>query len=177
MIALLGLGLLALGLTVAMFAIRNMMLGFPSAIFWGIFGGYAYRLSSTTGDWQYILFFGSMGMVIFCLFAAYTLRKSDLAGPDMDEGAFIDEGGRRKPSVHQLRQKASTATAQDEDEGGWGDIDRLGMHDTEDRAAPSSHRTKELRDRIGKRRRGLHTRAEKRQTGAIAKPPHWGEFK
>jgi hypothetical protein len=176
MIALLGLGLLALGLTIAMFATRNMMLGFPSAIFWGILGGYAYQQSSVTGDWLYLLFFGSMGMVIFCIFAAYTLRRSDLAGPDMDKGEFIDEGGRRK-SPRQLRQKALTSAAPDEDENGWGDIDRLGMHDTGDRAAPSSHRTRELRDQVGKRRRGLRKRAEKRQTGVIDKPARWGEFK
>lgn len=83
--------LLPLGLTIAMFVTKNVMLGFPSAIFWGVLGGYSYLQSTTTWDWQYILFFASMGMAIFSILAAYTLRKKDLSGPDADKGAFIDE--------------------------------------------------------------------------------------
>ena len=100
---LLGLALLALGLTVAMFVTRQMMLGFPCGLFWAILGGYAYTQSTTPwGDWQYFLFFASMGMVVFSIFAAYALRtkKQEAVEGDLyfDEGGdadvkFIDEGG------------------------------------------------------------------------------------
>lgn len=87
--------LLPLGLTIAMFATKNSMLGFPSAIFWGVLGGYAYLQSATTWDWQYMLFFAAIGMAIFSMLAAYTLRNKDLSGPDIDEqGQFIDEEAR-----------------------------------------------------------------------------------
>jgi hypothetical protein len=96
MMTLLGLSLFPLGLTIAMFVTRNMMLGFPSAIFWGVLGGYAYQQSSATWDWQYTLFFAAMGMVIFSIFSAYALRNKDLAGPDADRVRYIDEGGSKR---------------------------------------------------------------------------------
>ena len=93
------LAVLALGLVIAMFATKQMMLGFPSAIFWFILGGYAYTQSVATWDINYFLFFGSMGMGIFSMFAAYGLRtkKEELRiGEEyIDEGRddlkFIDE--------------------------------------------------------------------------------------
>lgn len=71
------LGIVAAGLTVAMFTTRNSLLGFPSAIFWAILGAYAYTQSSVAwGDWQYYLFFASaFGMTIFTALAAYSLRE------------------------------------------------------------------------------------------------------
>ena len=90
------LGLLALGLTVAMFATRNSMLGFPSGIFWAVLGGYSYQRSLATWDWQYLLFFAAMGMVIFSILAAFALRKKDLDEPAEDEGAYIDESSPRR---------------------------------------------------------------------------------
>jgi hypothetical protein len=99
-LAFIALLLLPLGLTVAMFATKNSLLGFPSGIFWGVLGGYSYLQSVSTWDWQYILFFASIGMVIFSILAAYTLRTKDLTGPDTDRGAqFIDEGERRADDV------------------------------------------------------------------------------
>ena len=88
--------LIPLGLTAAMFITKNSMLGFPCGIFWGVLGGYSYLQSSTTWDWQYLLFFAAIGMVIFSILAAYTLRNRDLAGPDADKGKFIDEEAKRK---------------------------------------------------------------------------------
>ncbi len=82
---------LVLGLTVALFVTRNLMLGFPCVIFWAILGGYTYGLSVVTWDWQYSLFFASMGMVMFSAIAMYALRNKDLSGPDADKGEFIDE--------------------------------------------------------------------------------------
>jgi len=74
-----------------MFHSRNVMLGFPSAIFWAILGGYCYQQSVATWDIYYLMFFASFGMVIFCIFAMYGLRDKDLSGPDADEGKFFDE--------------------------------------------------------------------------------------
>lgn len=96
------LGLMALGLTMAMFHTRNMMLGFPCVIFWAILGGYAYTESTTAwGDWQYYLFFAcTFGMTIFCALAMFVLRtkKEEVAEGDelIDEGKddlrYTDEG-------------------------------------------------------------------------------------
>ena len=117
---LLALVLLALGLTVAMFVTRQMMLGFPSALFWAIVGGYAYTESSIPwGDWQYFLFFASLGMTVFTALAAYGLRtkKEELAEGDefIDEGKddvkFIDESGGR-PGTEELKPEPAYSRAQ-----------------------------------------------------------------
>ncbi len=97
--------LIALGLLIAMFATKQMMLGFPSAIFWAILGGYCYTLSTATWDLYYFFFFASMGMAIFSVIAMYALRtkKEELAEGDefIDEGkdnmTFIDEKEGRQP--------------------------------------------------------------------------------
>ena len=158
---------LALGLTIAMFATRQYMLGFPSGIFWAVLGGYSYQRSLTTWDWQYLVFFAAMGMVIFAIFAAYGLRKSDLSGPDADKGAFIDEGGeyqpsRRKRSRHPERLEGALATVPPATSThSWGDIDHLGMDDLVDTSAPPPRLSDEQR----------RTRAAKRRAN------YWGEFK
>lgn len=159
MVTLLLLCLPPLILTIAMFITRNMMLGFPSAIFWGILGGYAYTQSSSAWDWQYILFFASMGMVIFSMFAAFALRKRDLAGPDADKGKFLDETRVIKPKAKNVHL---------EEKKHWGDIDRLDMYamDDEPKSLPAKNQTaKRAEDRIRKR-------AEKRKAKVA-----WGEFK
>ena len=152
----------ALGMTVAMFATRNMMLGFPCAIFWGIFGGYAYLQSATTWDWQYILFFASMGMVIFSLFAAFALRKKDLEGPDADRSKFIDETDKQSV-IRPKPENVHVMVKQD-----WGDIDHLDMyslHDKDTKTPDEARTAKQVRERV-------HERAKKRKA-KIA----WGEFK
>jgi hypothetical protein len=66
------------------------MLGFPCGIFWAVLGGHAYTLSTAIWDIEYLIFFSSMGMLIFCIFAAYGLRTKK---EDLDEGdEYIDEG-------------------------------------------------------------------------------------
>lgn len=152
-VALLALSLLALGLTIAMFVARNMLLGFPSAIFWGILGAYAYQQSYTTWDWQYILFFGAMGMTIFCMLAAFALRKRDLVGPDTDKGTFTDEGGTKQRKVEVDKQTSRKKS--------WADIDRLDMYDM---GVRPSHSSTKARDRI-------QERAKKRKVKI-----QWGEF-
>ena len=99
------LAILALGLTIAMFHTRNLMLGFPCAIFWAVLGGYSYTQSTVTWDWQYFLFFASMGMVIFCLLAMYALRTKDLSEPNADEEAFFDE--KKEPDLRGDVEKTS----------------------------------------------------------------------
>ena len=91
------LSLIALGLTMAMFHTRNMLLGFPCVIFWAVLGGYAYTESTVAwGDWQYYLFFAcAFGMTIFCALSMYALRekRDTIADEEMGkgEGKFIDE--------------------------------------------------------------------------------------
>ena len=152
----LGLIIAALGLTIAMFVTRNQLLGFPCLIFWAILGGYFYQQSTTTWDIEYLLFFASMGMAIFCGYAAFALRKSDLSGPDADKGAFFDEGGSGKGAGGGggFMEKPDSDKYIDEDDG-FGD-----------RSKPSI-RTLELRARA-KRRRGGE---------GVQKKPSWGEFK
>jgi len=104
-VILLVLAVIPLELTVAMFLSRQMMLGLPSALFWAVLGGYAYTQSTTPwGDWQYFLFFASMGMVMYCALAAYGLRErkdvdaegEEAEGHDLDS-VFYGEGKNKQP--------------------------------------------------------------------------------
>ena len=80
----------AVVLTYSMFQSRSSMLGFPCLIFWSIMGGYCYQQSTATWDIYYLTFFGSFGMGIFSMFAAYALRTKKEEAAEGDE--FIDEG-------------------------------------------------------------------------------------
>lgn len=96
---------IALILTLTLFTSRNMLLGYPAAMFWGLTGGQFYQLSSATWDIEYLTFFACMGMVIFCVLAMYALRKRDLDTevPDwLDTEEFADEGkkGRKTEKVN-----------------------------------------------------------------------------
>ena len=129
--------LLPVALTSVLFHSRNVMLGFPATIFWAILGGYCYTESVATWDIYYFMFFASMGMAIFAMYAMYGLRARDLAGPDADEGRFIDEekepdirGDVEKRSVDQSdRRQALHARADKRRTGGvrkkndWGDFE------------------------------------------------------
>ena len=94
---------IALALTFVMFLSRNMMLGFPSAMFWAIMGGYCYTQSTATWDIWYFLFFASaFGMTIFCALAAFALRTKKEEEAEGDE--FIDEG---KEDLHYIDEGKS----------------------------------------------------------------------
>lgn len=151
-IGLLALVILPLALTYAMFHSRNSLLGFPSAIFWAILGAFAYSQSTTPwGDWQYFLFFSSMGMCIFSMYAAYALRKRDLEPkqPDWDD---YDE--------------YSVARSAKRKQGGNGHDDTSDLSaDIEFEETPS-RRVREIRDR-----------ASRRRSGGVKQPVRWGEFK
>lgn len=124
------LAMLPVMLTLAMFLAREPLLGFPSAIFWGIFGGYCFTQSAAEWDIYYFLFFASaFGMTIFSMLAAYAIRRRDLAGPDADEGKYVDEeadteklfggdGEKKSKRTQRVRQKGrnpGTETETDED--------------------------------------------------------------
>ena len=109
------LSILPLGLTIAMFSSKNSLLGFPSLIFWAILSGYSFQQSSTTWDWQYFLFFGSMGMVIFSALAMYGLRtkKEEQAAGDApideakDEDKYFDEAESTSPRARRVQYRAA----------------------------------------------------------------------
>lgn len=129
------LAMMAVVLTLTMFVTRNALLGFPSAIMWAILGGYSYTLSVNDWDVPYLLFFASaFGMVIFTIFAAYSLRekRDTIADEDMEkgEGKFIDEGKGEEHSESDELEESQTG-----------------------------ERTRRLRERAKKRRTG-----EKRRT-------------
>ena len=88
----------AVFLTCAMFFSKNMMLGFPSVIFWAIAGGHCYTLS--TGAWAdiyYFMFFAcTLGMTVFCALAMYGLRPRDDISPAMEEHTYIDEKNKKE---------------------------------------------------------------------------------
>lgn len=100
-----GLMAIALGLVVTMFFTKNSMLGFPSGIFWAIFGGYNYTLSSSTWDTYYLIFIASLlGMVFLCLYGAWGLRekRDSIAEEEIERGEekhYMDEVGREESSI------------------------------------------------------------------------------
>ena len=157
------LAVLAAGLTITMIIAKQSLLGFPSGIFWAISGGYAYQQYTTQWDLWYLTFFACMGMVLFSILAAFALRKRDLAGPDADKGAFIDEGGVIHPRTQVLEVPRKRVD--------WGDIDRLSMDATEDTEYESSY-SEAVHNEITTEAEARRERAKKRKA-KIA----WGEFK
>ena len=148
----------AVGLTVAMFATRQMMLGFPCAIFWAILGGVAYSESTAEWDLFYLTFFACMGMLIFSVLAMYGLRtrKQEIADGD----PYLDEG-------------RDTDRYFDEGKHPEGQADRS-MEIAE--AGDSMQFNAAEKQRGSKRSRGLRERADKRRNRAAKKPRDFGEF-
>ncbi len=112
------LGAIAVLLTCVMFLSKQMMLGFPSAMFWAIMAGYCYDQSLVTWDLYYLTFFASMGMVIFCVLAMYGLRTKKeeikegdaLIDEELDNEKYLDEkggeGGEEPAEERSVRQRA-----------------------------------------------------------------------
>lgn len=98
-----GLILLALVLTYALFRTREVMLGFPCLMFWAILGAWFYQESSATWDIHYDIFFACMGMAIFTSYASYALRKGTLSGPDAD---IDEEKPGQEPSYSQYMDES-----------------------------------------------------------------------
>lgn len=162
---------LSLGLTIALFFTRNHMLGFPCGIFWALSGAYAYQQYTAVWDLWYLIFFASAGMLIFTIFAAYGLRKSDLSGPDADKGKFIDEGGSRRTAKRETRVQYLDDYGETGPGKDWGDIDDLPMNAMSDPRGRQRgyYRGEEAADRARDR---IYDRAEKRKAKAS-----WEEFK
>ncbi len=139
---------LAMALTYAMFAMRQVMLGFPSAIFWAILGAYSYTLSAATWDIYYFLFFASLFMAIFSMLAMYALRSKDIEGPDADEGEYIDEE-RSDGTKYMDEEDKSTLDPRLEDDGD---------------------------STVSKRTAAIRSRAKKRRENAGRKAK-WSEFR
>lgn len=104
------LGTLALVLTLAMFITKQMMLGFPCVMFWGILGGFSYDQSTALWDMHYFLFWTSMGMVMFTALAMFGLKtpKEEAEsgeGEFLDKGKFIDEAGGEEGEEESERRK------------------------------------------------------------------------
>lgn len=147
------LGLIATALTAAMFLRREPMLGFPSAIFWGFFGGYSYTLGTAPTDFFRILAFASLlGMMVFAMYSAYAVRKRDLdmRKQDMlDYGVYIDE----------VKPKKSGGNGHSGDDiGADVDID-------------------EDKERLSSRRQGIQDRARSRRSGVFKKKIDWSNFR
>lgn len=111
----------ALGLTIAMFATKNMLLGFPSGIFWGISAGQLYLMWTDTGEIIYNIAFIAcgLGMVVFTIFAAFSLRekRDTIADEEMenDDGEFIDEESPKLKRLHnRADQRRRKVTGDDE---------------------------------------------------------------
>ena len=100
----LGLGIISAFLTVGMVATRERMLGFPSAIFFALLGGYSYTLSASAWDIFGIIGFACLlGMVTFTIYSSFALREKRDAIADKEledgEGGYIDEGKEDEPGV------------------------------------------------------------------------------
>ena len=153
------LSIIPLGLLAVMFAKREVMLGFPSGIFWAILGAYAYtRSTGDWSDWNYVFFFACMMMAVFSFIAMYALRKRDLAGPDADEGGYIDEGEPRRPRTPQVVEVPRRR-------GSWGDIDELGMYELKDDGYISPQ-TERLHERLNAKAETRRERAKSRREAA-----------
>jgi len=135
----------ALALTYGMFSTRNSMLAFPAGMFWMIAGADAYINSAATWDIYYLMFFAScVGMVPFCILAAFGLREKKDTGTDEDE--YIDEkGGGKEQYYGETPAQASRANAGEHD---------LPTDDSLDKPTKPSWRTKQLRKRANERKTG-----------------------
>ncbi len=84
-------------LTFCMFHTKERMLGFPSAIFWWLAGGWIYTLSTAAWDIYFLIAFSMIFIGVFAAYAAFALKKKDLEEPDAgeDDGKFVDEEGNK----------------------------------------------------------------------------------
>lgn len=146
---------IAVALTWSMFSTRQMMLGFPCAIFWAILGGFAYTQSVIDWDLFYLVFFASMGMTIFSVLAMYGLRTKKQEIRDGD--SFLDEPGHDPKYMDEGK-----AQVQFLDDG----MSKQEALSLDADLSGGSHR----------RARGVRARAERRRTKGLRKPVDLGEF-
>jgi hypothetical protein len=145
------LAIIVVALTVAMFATKQSMLGFPCLIFWALLSGYSYQQSVTTWDLYYLLFFSSMGMAIFCTFAAFALRTKKEERQVGEE--YIDEG---------------------EDDSRYADESRPGGNGFD---VEKTEKSKMDSGEPSRRVRVVRERAERRREQGVTRHTTFGEFK
>jgi len=127
-----GLIVIAVGLTIAMFATKKAELGFVCTLWWAILSGHYYTLYTTAWvDIEYFIFFGAMGMAIFTMIAAFGLREKHdtIADEEIEEegkgeGEIIDEEDKKRDELFSIEP------------------------------GTESKRTKELKERADRRRKG-----------------------
>ena len=152
------LGLIALGLTIALFWAREPMLGFAAVIFWLVFGGACFWRSTAVWDIYYTVGFASMlGMTVLCGAGAFQFYKGSKKGRSNENSDFIDENEGTQ-YLGESKKEANRENKLEDDDS---------MSDEEmNRPSQPSARTQELRER-----------ARKRKTGIFRKKNPWGEFK
>lgn len=131
----------AVALTCAMFATKQMMLGFPSVIFWAIAGGQAYMISTALWDIYYFIAIACLlGMTIYCSLAMYGLRDRKPTLGEIEDGSkFVDEG---KDTALQIGKFEEVGEAKSKDNDG--------MFDTDSESTPSE-REKQIKQRASDR--------------------------
>jgi ABC-type uncharacterized transport system permease subunit len=112
---------IAVFLTIAMFATKNPLLGFPSGIFWALSAAQLYQMWADTGEIIYNVAFIAcgIGMVVFTIMAAFSLRekRDTIADEEIEEGdgEFIDEESAATKRLHQRADKRRNKVAGDEE--------------------------------------------------------------
>ena len=142
------LGIIALGLTIAMFATRQAMLGFACGLFWALTGAQSYSLR--TGTWADVYFLFAiaslLGMVALTILGAFGLRE---------KGNEVDD-----------------------EEGQAGEEDDEVMDNDEESSSVMEGGELSSKSRPSRRTAGLRERASRRRTGeGREKKINWGEFK
>ncbi len=151
---------IAVVLTWSMFSTRQMMLGFPCAMFWAILGGFALTQSVVDWDLFYLVFFASMGMTIFSVIAMYGLRTKKQEIQDGD--AFLDEQGKDDRYTDEGRNPEGQADPS------------LRIAEAGDSMRFSAS---EPSGRAPKRSKEIRNRADRRRTRGVLRKIDYGEFK
>ena len=156
-----------MALAASAFAIfrKEPVFAWVTMIVWGFVAWYAYQHAAVHdfSDMQHMMTFVAPFIGICVVLLTYGQRKKDLAGPDADKGAYIDEDGTIHPRTQVLEVPRRRVD--------WGDIDRLPMDATEDRDYESSY-SEAVHSGITTEAEARRERARKRKA-KIA----WGDFK
>ena len=89
---LIGFIILALGLTIAAFAMKKGALYFGASGAWALLAGFSYTKATSTGDIYFYLFMLAGGMVMVCAIGALATRETKSYGePDEDEDEDVTD--------------------------------------------------------------------------------------
>jgi len=150
-----------MALAASAFAIfrKEPIFAWVTMIVWGFVAWYAYQHAAVHdfSDMQHMMTFVAPFIGICVVLLTYGQRKRDLAGPDADKGAYIDEGGRVWPKTQAFEAPRR--------QGSWGDIDNLGMNDLDDEGYISPP-TERLHERLNARAETRKERAKSRRDAA-----------